>query len=282
MPASETNATSRRPEAGRRGTASVATTVVGIAALAALAGTVGLGLGLPATREQGIYARLIAIHPPLAWVAYLSFGVTAVCSALWLWRRTRAARWDLAAGASAEIAVVFTALTLATGSIWGRPTWGVWWTWDARLTLSALMFFLLLGYLALRRVPADREVRARRAAVAALAAVVVIPINHMAVEWWQTLHQGRSLAQPDPASQLEGAFIGAMLLGLLAMTLVYAWLMIHRFRIARLEDGLELDDVALAIADRRAEGGADPAPAPGAIAGPDHPTAPDQGEALTR
>ena len=93
--------------------------------------------------------------------------------------------------------MVFTALTLATGSIWGRPTWGVWWTWDARLTTTALLLALFLGYLALRRVPGDVEVRSKRSAIAALIAAVDIPIVHLSVEWWRTLHQGRA-ARPTP------------------------------------------------------------------------------------
>lgn len=237
----------------RTGTGSALTLSLGLAAVLALGATVAMGLTLPATVEQGEYSRLIAIHPGLAWASYLSFGVTALASALWLWPRTRSPRWDLLAGSSAEIGVVFTALTLATGSIWGRPTWGVWWVWDARLTLSALMLALYLGYLALRRVPHPPEVRARRSAVAALLAVMVVPINHFAVEWWRTLHQGRSLTQLDPGRDLDGAFIGAMLLGFLAMSLVYCWLLVHRVRVARLEDAAEEATLAVALEERRRE-----------------------------
>lgn len=232
---------------------SALTLALGIAAALALALTYGLGLTLPDTVEQGGYARLIAIHPGLAWASYVAFGVTALASAAWLWPRTRRLGWDHLAGASAEVGVVFTALTLLTGSIWGRPTWGVWWVWDARLTLSALMLAVYLGYLALRRVPADPDVRAGRAAVVALLAVLIIPINHFAVEWWRTLHQGRSLAQISPGDALDGEFLGAMAVGFVAMTLVYAWLTVHRVRVARLED-LEADAALTeALEERRAE-----------------------------
>lgn len=227
---------------------------LGIAAGLALGVTYALGLALPDTVEQGGYARLIAIHPGLAWASYVAFGVTALASAAWLLPRTRRLAWDHLAGASAEVGVVFIALTLVTGSVWGRPTWGVWWVWDARLTLSALMLAVYLGYLALRRVPAATDVRAARSAVVALLAVLIIPINHFAVEWWRTLHQGRSLAQLAPETELDGSFIGAMAMGFLAMTLVYAWLTVHRVRVARLEDAEA--DVALreALVERRAEG----------------------------
>ncbi|MDQ3147059.1 MAG: cytochrome c biogenesis protein CcsA [Actinomycetota bacterium] len=226
---------------------------LGTAAAVALAATVALGLSLPETVEQGPYSRLIAIHPGLAWASYLAFGVTALASALWLWPRTRSQTADLVAGASAEIGVVFTALTLLTGSIWGRPTWGQWWVWDARLTLSALMLALYLGYLALRRVPADPDTRARRSAVTALLTVLVVPVNHFAVEWWRTLHQGRSLNQLDPGSDLDGSFIVAMLVGFLAMTLVYGWLLLQRTEVARREDRREDAALAEALAERRRE-----------------------------
>ena len=236
----------------RERTSSAMTMTLGIAAFAALVATVAVGLSLPRTVEQGDYSKLIAIHPGIAWASYVAFGVTAMASALWLWSRTRSITWDLVAGASAEVGVLFTALTIVTGSIWGRPTWGVWWVWDARLTLSALMLAMLLGYLALRRVPADADVRARRAAVSGLLAVLVVPVNHYAVEWWRTLHQGRSL-DLTPENHLDGSFIFAMLLGFLAMTLVYVWLTLHRLRVARLEEALVDEDLDVALEARRRE-----------------------------
>jgi heme exporter protein C len=241
--------TERRPGS----TASPLTLALGTAALLALVATVVLGLTLPETVEQAEYSRLIAIHPGVAWASYVAFGVTAVGSALWLWPRTRHERWDLLAGASAEVGVLFTALTLLTGAIWGRASWGVWWVWDARLTLSALMLALLLGYLALRRVPADPDTVARRSAVAGMLAVLVVPVNHYAVEWWRTLHQGRSLLQDAPGNDVDGSFIFAMTLGFVAMTLVYAWLVVHRVRVARLEGDEAGDDLEAALAARRAE-----------------------------
>ena len=227
--------------------------IIGGLALLGLMATLTLGLSLPLTEEQREYSRLIAIHPPLAWVGYLAVGVTALASALYLLPATRSRFWDRLAGASAEVGVVFIALTLVTGSIWGRPTWGVWWTWDARLTATALMLALYLGYLALRRVPGDIEGRAKRSAVAALLAVVVVPINHMAAEWWRTLHQGRSLADVDPGGNLDGSFIGAMLLGFATMTLIYAWLVSYRYRVAQLEERLESVALDRALDERRAE-----------------------------
>jgi heme exporter protein C len=232
-----------------KGTASRGTRIIGALALVGLAVAVVMGLTLPRSAEQSEYSRLIAIHPALAWCAYLAFGTTALGSALYLWKQTRAALWDQVAVASAEVGVVFTALTLVTGSIWGRPTWGVWWVWDARLTTTALMFVLYLGYLAARRVPAPTDVRARRAAVVGLLAAAVVPINHYAVEWWRTLHQGESLA----TGTVDGRFKVAMLFGFASMTLTYAWLLVHRMRVERLEERLEAEGLDLAIAERLAE-----------------------------
>lgn len=228
--------------------------LLGIAAAVTLATTLILGLRLPPTQEQDEYARLIAVHPPIAWVAYLAFGVMALGSLLWLIPATRSRRWDRLAAASAEVGVVFTALMLITGAIWGRPTWGVWWVWDARLTLSALMLALLLGYVALRRVSVDTERRALVSAITGLSAVVVIPVNHFAVTWWRTLHQGRSLARVAPSSQLDGEYIAVMLVGFVAMTLTFAWLLLRRYRVEALAESLEDFGLAEAIEERRREG----------------------------
>lgn len=228
--------------------------LLGIAAAVGVVTTLVLGLRLPPTQEQNEYSRLIAVHPAIAWTAYVAFGVMAVGSALWLLPATRSRFWDRLAAASAEVGVVFTALMLITGSIWGRPTWGVWWVWDARLTLSALMLALLLGYVALRSVAVDVERRALLSAVAGVSALVVIPVNHFAVTWWRTLHQGRSLANISPSSELDGEYIAVMLVGFVAMTLAYAWLVLRRYRVEALSEAVEDEGLAVAIAERRREG----------------------------
>lgn len=228
---------------------------IGIAALASSAAVIVDGLWvLGPTAEQGVYSKLLAIHPPVATIAYLAFGVTAVASVLYLWPRTRRREWDQVAGASAEVGVVFCALTLITGSIWGRPVWGVWWTWDARLTATALLMALFLGYLALRRVPASEVVRGRRCAVAALIAVLDIPVDHYATTWWQTLHQGSSIDLLQPDKHIDTSHNVALMLGFVAMTLTYAWLLIHRYRIEQLEARFEQEGLASALEARRAEG----------------------------
>jgi heme exporter protein C len=230
------------------------TRVLGVAALAVSAAAAVQGLWIQGpTIEQHEYSRLLVVHPPLATVTFVAFGVTALASLLYLLPRTRSRKWDQLAGASAEIGVVYCALTLVTGAIWGKPTWGVWWTWDARITTEALLLALYLGYLALRRVPAEPGLRARRCAVAALVAAADIPIVHYATSWWQTLHQANfRLLQAD--KQLDPPQLVGMLLGFVAMSLIYGWLLIHRFAVEQLEERLEIEGLAVAIEARRAEG----------------------------
>jgi heme exporter protein C len=232
---------------------SALTRVLGVATLlfaiaAAVQGLVVMG----PTVEQGNYSRLLVVHPPLATITFVAFGVTALASLAYLVPRTRRRSWDQIAGASAEIGVVFCALTLVTGAIWGKPTWGVWWTWDARITTEALLLALFLGYLALRRVPADVAVRSRRCAVAALVAAADIPVVHYATTWWQTLHQPNfPLLRPD--KQLDAPQLIGMLLGFATVTLLYAWLLVHRVQVEQLEERLETEGLARALEQRRAE-----------------------------
>jgi heme exporter protein C len=237
--------------------------LLGALAVASVAVTVWLGLWVtPPDVVQGNLVRLIYLHPPVAWVAYVAIAVTALASVLYLWPRTRAPGWDLLAGASGEVGVVFTGLTLLTGSIWGRPAWGVWWTWDARLTSTALLFVLLLGYLALRRVPGDDQGRRKRSAVAALVAAADVPIVHMSVLWWQTLHQPPTVLGPDLNPTIHGSMAWTLLLAFCSFTLVYVWLLLHRFRTAVAEDSWEREGLVQALEERRAEaGGAEDAPA---------------------
>ena len=233
---------------------------IGWAALGALVVLALFGLwGSPPDAVQGDAQRLMYLHVPAAWVAYRAFGVTAVASALWLWPRTRSMVWDRIAGASAELGVVFTALTLVLGSLWGRPVWGVWWAWDARLVTTAVLLFLYLGYLALRRVPAAPEARAKRCAIAALIAFVDVPIVHFSVTWWRTLHQEATVFDPALKAHIHGVMAFTLWFGVLAFTLVYVALLDRRYRLAALEEDLDARELEQAIAERVAGAGT-PAP----------------------
>jgi heme exporter protein C len=235
-------------------TGTKATRVIGVVSLVGIGLLLLLGLVTsPEDVEMGDTVRIMYVHVPSAWLAYLAFGVTAVCSALYLWPRTRSLTWDRFAGASAEIGVLFTGLALVTGMLWGRPTWGVYWTWDARLTSTALLFLLFLGYLAIRRLAAPPEVRAKRAAIAGLIAFVDVPIVHLSVEWWRSLHQGATVARRDLNAELDGTMLFTLFLGLTVFTLVYVWLLLHRQRQLWLEDHQLDTNLDAAIAERRGE-----------------------------
>ncbi|HYA67808.1 MAG TPA: cytochrome c biogenesis protein CcsA [Acidimicrobiales bacterium] len=245
------------PAWSRRRTATLR--LLGLAALVSTAFTVWLGLWItPPDKVQRQLVRLLYIHPPIAWVAlYCAFGIAALASILWLWPRTRSPLWDRLAASAVEVGAVFTALTLVTGSIWGRPTWGVWWAWDARLTSTALLFVMLLGYLALRRVPSDADTRSRRCAVAALIAAVDVPIVHFSVDWWKTLHQGATVLNANLSPTVHGSMAWTLLLGFIAFTLVFAWMLAMRLRIETLEQALEGAELDEALHERWAEGGVD-------------------------
>ena len=240
-------------------TASPATRVLGATALASLAVAAFLALVVsPDDVVQGDAVRLMYVHVPTIWVAYGAFLLTAVASFLYLRRKDR--RYDRVAAAAAEIGVVFTGLCLVTGMFWGRTTWGVFWQWDARLTTTALLFALYLGYVALRRVPSDPDVRARRSAIAALIAFVDVPIVHFSVDWWRTLHQKASITPLDTSPEITGEMLQTLLFSLLAFTLAAGWALVHRVRLERLEEDADDRALARAIAERRAESGLAGAP----------------------
>jgi len=225
--------------------------LVGVASAAALVALAVFGLGIaPPDNVQGDAQRIMYVHVPAAWAAYLAFGVTTLASVLYLWPRTRSIVWDLVAGASAEIGVVCTGLTLALGSLWARPVWGVWWAWDARLVTTAVLFFLYLGYLSLRRLPGTAESRAKRAAIAALIAFADVPVVHFSVNWWRTLHQQATVFNPELNPQIHGTMAFTLWLGVLAFTLAYLYLLDRRYRLLALEEDREERELEAAIRTR--------------------------------
>lgn len=201
-------------------------------AVGALIGGLALALSAPPDQLQGDVQRLMYVHVPSAWLAYLAFAVTLVGSVGWLWRRRP--RWDRLAAGSAELGVLFTGLALVTGSIWGKPVWGVWWTWDPRLVTTALLFVVYLGYLALRRGTDDPTARARRAAVLGIVAFVQVPIVHLSVVWWRSLHQPPTVIQAGGPS-MDGRMLAALLANVAAFTVVYVVLLRRRMQLTRLE-----------------------------------------------
>jgi heme exporter protein C len=234
-------------------TGTKATRVIGALALVGLGWLLLFGLVLsPPDENQGEAVRMLYLHVPTVWLAYLAFGVTALGSIFYLVPKTRSLAWDRLAGASAEIGVLFTGLTLVAGAIWGRITWGVYWTWDARLTTTALLFVLFLGYLAIRRLPATPAQRAKRCAIAGLIAFIDVPLVHLSVTWWRTLHQPATIKTIGDV-EISGSMLFTLFVGLIAFTLVYIWLMIHKMRVMMMEDALDDHGLELALEERRAE-----------------------------
>jgi len=182
---------------------------------------------------QGNVQRIMYLHVPSVLTAYLAFGLVLLGSAAYL--VTRRAGWDRLAASAAEIGVVFTAITIVSGSIWGRPTWGVWWTWDARLTSTAVLLLVYVGYLLLRAMVDDPEARARYAAVVGIVGAANIPIVHFSVKWWRALHQPSTILGPEP-SPIAPAIALALLVNWIGFTLLFAYFLSRRLEIARLEE----------------------------------------------
>ena len=231
-------------------TGSRATFWLGLAALAGTAAVILLGLlAAPADDVQSDAVRIIFVHVPVAIGAYAAFGLTAVGSLMWLWRRS--AWWDTTAHAAAEIGVLLCGLTLATGMLWGRPTWGTYWEWgDVRLVTTLILFLVMVGYLSVRSLGGD-EASSTRAAVVGLVGAVNLPIVNQSVNWWsdRTLHQQSSLTD----GKLEDLTLFTVFLAIVVIALAGLWMMIHRFRIGWLERELRAADLDAAIESRRSE-----------------------------
>jgi heme exporter protein C len=236
------------------GTSTKATRLLGAATLVGIAWLAAFGLGFsPADVNQRESVRILYVHVPSAWLAYLAFVVTAIASAIYLFSKQHSLGWDRLAGASAEVGVLFMGITLVVGSLWGRLTWGVFWEWDARLTTTAFLFVTYVGYLTVRRLGGSHEQRARRSAVLALLAVLEIPLVHWSVKLWRSLHQDASVLRPDGDVKMNGLMLFTLFIGVIAFTLMYVWLVIHRQRTMAAEDALEDAGLDLAIDARKAE-----------------------------
>jgi heme exporter protein C len=188
-----------------------------------------LGFTAPPDYQQGTTVTMMFIHVPAVVVAELAYGVIAVASIFSLVQRHLLA--DVAARAAAPLGALFTALGLVTGSLWGRPMWGTYWVWDARLTSFLLLLFLYLGYMALWNAIEDETKAARAAAILALVGAVNLPIIKYSVEWWSTLHQGESIM----SGKLAPVFLAPLLLMMAGYGLLFASLLMIRIRTAILE-----------------------------------------------
>ncbi|THD57733.1 heme ABC transporter permease CcmC [Phenylobacterium sp.] len=198
-------------------------------AIAVILGLAGLWLGwsAPPDYQQSWTVRILFIHIPTAWLSEFAYACLASASLLSLvWRQLLA---DAAAQAAAPLGAGFTLLTLATGSLWGRPEWGTWWVWDARLTSELILFLIYLGYMALRASMDDEIKGARAAAILGLVGALILPIIHYSVYWWNTLHQGASVFRSG-GSALAPVFFWPVILMVLAYTSAFGSLWLVRIR----------------------------------------------------
>jgi heme exporter protein C len=204
--------------------------LVGVSMLAMLVGAV---VAAPREAAEGEVQRLFYIHAPSATAMYLAFGVVFVASLLVLWQRDL--RYDVVARAAASVGVLFTAIVLATGSIWGRPVWGAWWAWDARLTSTLILFLMYSGYLLARGLADARdEEAARYAAVFAIVASLDIPIVNMSVRWWRTLHPQPIVMRLPGEQALPTSMLVVFMLGMVAILSLAVWLIALRAETERL------------------------------------------------
>lgn len=210
-------------------------TLLGLATAGMLAGLGAIFLWVPTEEFNGVVQRLMYVHVPAAWIAYLAFAVVLVGSVAYL--RSGARRWDALAHAGAETGLLFAAINLATGMLWARPIWGAYWVWDARLTSMFVLALIYLGYLAFRSMATDATQGARVAAVIGIVGFVDVPLVHFSVFWWRSQHPSRTVIG---GPNLPGEMLATVLIMAGIFTVVFALLLVLRVRLLRLQDEVAL------------------------------------------
>jgi heme exporter protein C len=185
---------------------------------------------------QGYAQKILYVHAPAAWVAFLAFGLTALAGGFWLFLKDP--RLDRFAESSAEVGVVFTTAVLVTGPLWGKPVWGAWWVWDARLGLTLFLWFLYLGYLVLRGAIPERELRARYAAVVGILGALLIPFIHLSVYLFRTMHPRPIVANPQGIDMPDSMII-TFFFAFFAFTLLYSAFVRARYALATDRDAVD-------------------------------------------
>lgn len=209
--------------------------LLGVSAVALIGSLLMIFVVVPTEATMGIIQRIFYYHVPVAWVAFMAFFVVFIASIMYLWKRSRT--WDIIAHASAEIGVIFTSLVLITGSIWAKPIWGVWWTWDARLTASLVLWLIYISYLVVRSFIAEEERAARFAAVVGIIGFIDVPIVALAIVLWGTQH-------PNPVifeGGLAPAMLATLLISLLAITCLFFLLLLQRISLR--QDELRIQEL---------------------------------------
>ncbi len=181
---------------------------------------------VPTEASMGVVQRIFYIHVPAAWVAFLAFGIVALASAVYLWLEDE--RADMAALAAAEGGMIFTTIVLVTGPLWGRIAWGTWWTWEPRLTLTLLLWFIYLGYFLVRSSTESAERGKKFAAVVGIVGALDIPLIHLSVVWFRSLHPQPVVLQPEGPT-LHPDMLVTLLVGLGAFTVIFFGLFLFRY-----------------------------------------------------
>lgn len=208
--------------------------IVTVIALVALAGVYVRALAFtPIERFQGPAQKIFYVHAPVAWASLLAFAVTGLMSLMYLVLKDR--KLDHIAASSAEVGVALSVAMLTTGPIWGKPIWGTWWSWDARLSSTLFLFLLFVGYLVLRGALSDLEVRARFSAVLGVMALALVPFIHVTVYWFRTLHPEPVFMKPDVPS-MPGAMLVTLLSSFAVFTTLYVGFVMQRYGISILKD----------------------------------------------
>ncbi|HEU0013277.1 MAG TPA: cytochrome c biogenesis protein CcsA, partial [Longimicrobium sp.] len=190
----------------------------------------------PTEREMGIVQRIFYVHVPSAWVAFLAFGIVALCSLGYLWLRDE--RLDAISVSAAELGVVFTTIVLITGPLWGKIAWGAWWVWEPRLTLTLLLWFIYIGYFMLRNATENPERGKRFAAILGIVGAADIPLIHLSVQWYRSQHPKPVILNPE-GPKADPLIVQALLVSLLGFTLLFFSLLLARYIVERLSARVE-------------------------------------------
>ncbi len=211
--------------------------VLSAAGLVGVAGVYVLAIGFtPVEARQGLAQKIFYLHVPAAWAALSAFSLVGLSGGLYLWLKDQ--RLDRFAASSAEVGVAFAVVMLTTGPMWAKPIWGTWWTWDARLTLTLFVFFLFVGYLALRAALHDPSERARFSAVVGILGLLLVPFIHLSVYLFRTLHPQPIVLKPS-APSLPPVMLRTLMISLLVFTLLYIGLVTLRYGMALAEEERE-------------------------------------------
>ncbi|NIM19144.1 MAG: cytochrome C assembly protein [Candidatus Latescibacteria bacterium] len=190
----------------------------------------------PVERTMGIVQKIFYFHVPSAWIAFLAFFCVFLFSIVYLMRREK--KWDDLASSSAEVGVLFCSLVLITGPIWAKPVWGVWWTWDSRLTLTLVLWLLYVGYMMLRYYVADPEKKATLSAVVGIIGFIDVPLVYLSIRWWRTQHPSPVMAGGSD-SGLDPDMARAFFTCLAAFTILFVYLLMKRVKLEKLREELD-------------------------------------------